>query len=136
MPQTVESEVLAELERAELAARERRLAAQAEADRILEQARLTAAGIAAGLDARVAEELEAFRRETLDGAELEAAAIERELAELSGPGDAGGRAGAGSPEPGSPEPRSSEPGYARSPGFEAAVDEVVAAVLGETGSGA
>jgi hypothetical protein len=124
MTQTVESAILAELERAELAARERRLAAQAEADRIVEQARLTAAGIAAGLDARVAEELEAFRRETLDGAELEAAAIERELAELGGPGDAG-RSAAGSPEPGSE----------RSPGFETAVDVVVAAVLGETGEG-
>jgi hypothetical protein len=127
MTQTVESAILAELERAELAARERRLAAQAEADRIVEQARLTAADIAAGLDARVAEELEAFRRETLDGAELEAAAIERELAELGRPGDA---AAAGVPEPGFPEP-----GSVRSSGFGGAVDEVVAAVLGETGEG-
>lgn len=124
MPQTVESEILAELERAELAARERRLAAQSEADRILEQARLTAEGIAAGLEARVAEELESFRRETMERAELDAATIERELAELSGPADAGG----------STELSSAEPGSVGSSGFEAAVDDVVAAVLGETGS--
>jgi vacuolar-type H+-ATPase subunit H len=115
MSQTVESEILAELERAELAAREQRLSAQDEADRILEEARRTAARISEGLDARIADELAAFRRDTLRQAELEAAAIERELA-----GSVEGRA-------------PSDEAEAGPPGFDAAVDEIVAAVLGETG---
>jgi hypothetical protein len=123
MPQTVESAILAELERAELAARERRLAAQAEADRIHEQGRLTSEGIAAGLDARVVAELEAFRRETLERAGQEAAAIDRELAELTGSDGDGG------------VERSTEAGSAERSRTEAAVADVVAAVLGETGSG-
>jgi len=118
MLETSESAILAELERAELAARERRLEAQATADRIHDDARLSAERIRAGADARITTELEAFRRRTLDEAAREVAEIEARIAALdreAGPvGEAPSMADHGS-------------------GFERAVEAVVAAVLGETG---
>lgn len=72
----------AQLERAELAARERRLAAHAEADRILEAARAEAGAIGDGVDDRIAAALAERRGALLDQASVEAAAIEAEVAAL------------------------------------------------------
>ena len=118
MLETGESEILAKLERAELAARERRLEAQATADRILDDARLSAERLRAGAEARIAAELEAFRRRTLGEAAREVAEIEAAIAALDRQRGPEGR-GPAAPDHG--------------PGFERAVEAVVAAVLGETG---
>lgn len=119
MTEAVERTILGELERAELDARERRLAAQAEADRLLESARIAIDELEAGLDARIDEAIAVLRSDVLERADREVAAIERELAELD-------RAVAGTSAGGR-----DRAGRAR---FEAAVGDVVAAVLGEAGS--
>lgn len=118
MTEAVEHRILGELERAELDARERRLAAQAEADRLLEAARTAIEELEAGLDARIDEAIAALRLDLLGRADREVAAIERELAALDRAAgtSAGGR------------------GRAERARFEAAVGDVVAAVLGEAGS--
>jgi vacuolar-type H+-ATPase subunit H len=107
-----EAAEVSRLEQAELAARARRLAAEAEADRLIETAREEARRIEAESDAQVANALAELRRRYLEQAESEVAAIEAELA---------GRAG------------QREAAAATGPAFEAAVELVVAAVLGETG---
>jgi hypothetical protein len=106
----VDAAAIAELERAELAARERRLTAVAEAERLLEAARLAASTVEAGVDERIAVAVDRSRRDHLARAEAEVAAIGEELAGLDA---APGRPGA------------------RPDSFEAAVEHVVAAVLGE-----
>jgi hypothetical protein len=103
--------VVAELERAELAAREKRLVAEAEAARMIEDAAIRAHAIEAELPVRVAAALAALREGHLRRATEEVARIERELAGSIGgasPGDAG-------------------------TGSDAAVEYVVAMVLGEPG---
>lgn len=107
-----EAAEISRLEQAELAARERRLAAEAEADRLLEAARQRVREIEAGLEARIAAALADLRRAHLERAEAEVAAIEAELA---------GRA------------RRLPADAATSPAFDEAVELVVGAVLGETG---
>lgn len=119
MTEAVERRILAELERAELDARERRLAAQAEADHLLESARIAIDELEAGLDARIDEAIAVLRSDVLERADREVAAIERELGTLD-------RAVAGTSAGGR-----DLTGRAR---FEAAVGDVVAAVLGEAGS--
>lgn len=111
MEKTVGVSVLARLERAEQAARERRLSAEAEAERELEAAARTAAEIEAGAPARVAAALATLREDHLRRARDEIATIEAELAALEGRGADG------------PEERER---------FGQAVEHVVAAVLGET----
>lgn len=119
MTEAVERTILGELERAELDARERRLAAQAEADRLLEAARTAIDELEAGLDARTEEAIAALRLDLLGRADREVATIERELAAID-------RAVAGTSAGGR--------GRAERARFEAAVGDVVAAVLGEAGS--
>jgi len=111
MEKTVGVSVLATLERAEQAARERRLSAEAEAERELEAAARTAAEIEAGAPARVAAALAALREDHLRRARAEIATVEAELATLEG-------RGAGAPE--------------QRERFGQAVEHVVSAVLGET----
>jgi hypothetical protein len=105
---------LAILERAELAARERRLAAGAEADDILAAAEERVAAIEAETPDRVAAAIVDVRRRHEERAEAEVQAIGRELADL----------------PASPARVDGETAFA------AAVELVVAAVLGEPASGA
>lgn len=76
----MESSILLELERAEVAARERRLAAEAEAERALVDARARASAIQAGVEQAVADAIEARRLELEAEADREIAAIEGELA--------------------------------------------------------
>jgi hypothetical protein len=104
---------LAILERAELAARERRLAATAEAEHILAAAAERAAAIEAAVPDRIAAALADLRRTHAERAAAEVQAIERELASLGA-----------TPLPG------------RDDAFSAAVELVVAAVLGERDTGA
>ncbi len=103
---------ISRLEHAELAARERRLAAEAEADRLLEAARQTVRKIEAGVEARIAAALADLRRSQLERAEAEVAAIEDELASRV---------------------RQPVTAPSASPAFEATVELAVGAVLGETG---
>jgi len=105
-----EPSILLELERAELAARERRLAAEAEAERLRGEARERAAAIEKAAAQRAADAVAARRRALRRGALTEVRDIEREIAELE-ERDADARGTA-------PVPR-------------AAVDFVVSAVLGE-----
>jgi hypothetical protein len=117
--EAVERTILGKLERAELDARERRLAAQAEADRLVEAAQTASEALAAGLDARIDEAIAALRLDLLGRADRDVAAIEHELAALdraAAQGSAGGR------------------GRAERARFEAAVAAVVAAVLSEPAS--
>jgi phage-related tail protein len=80
----MEGTILLELERAELAARERRLRAEGEAEEELARAREQAAETASGVERAIGEAIEA-RRQTLDAeAEGEIEALGRELAELEG----------------------------------------------------
>lgn len=111
MEKTAEVSVLARLERAEQAARERRLSAEAEAERKLEAAARTVGEIEAGAPARIAGALAALREDQLRRARDEIATIEAELSAL----EAGGA--------GRPTERER---------FGQAVEQVVAAVLGET----
>lgn len=108
------------LERAELAARERRLAAAAEAERRVAAASAEAERIRDGIDAEVRSALEARRREHADRAAAEIAAIEAEIAALGDDGRAGDGPGDGT---GGRSP--ADPAEAR------AVELVVAVVLGE-----
>jgi hypothetical protein len=119
MTEAVERTILGALERAELDARERRLAAQAEADRLLEAARTASAELEAGLEARIEDAIAALRLDLLERADRDVAAIEQELTGLdraAAGGSAGGR------------------GRAERARFDAAVAAVVAAVLGESAS--
>ena len=111
MEQTVEVPALATLERAEQAARERRLSAEAEAERELEAASRAAGEIAAGAPARIAAAITALREEHRRRARDEVAAIEARLAALEG---------------------GEIPVVPESGRFEAATELVVRAVLSET----
>lgn len=110
MEKSAEVSVLARLERAEQAARERRLSAEAEAERELEAAARTVVEIEAGAPTRVAAALTALREDHLRRARDEIATIEAELTALEA-GEVG-------------RPRERER-------FGQAVEHVVAAVLGE-----
>lgn len=101
--------VLAELEHAELAARERRLAAVVEAEQRVVAAAAAAAAVRSGIDAAIVDALDALRREHRERAAAAVAAIEGELAALDRPVEAD----------------------AVDPDANAAVELVVAAVLGE-----
>lgn len=105
--------ILIALERAELAARERRLAAEAEAEGILEAARVEARAIEAGVESGVAAALAELRAGLIGRAREEAAGVEAEIEALAGSNgtEAADRAA-----------------RAR---FEQAVARIVAAVLGE-----
>lgn len=106
---------LALLERAELAARERRLTASAEAERIVAFGRERAAEIAAHTDVRVAEALDQLRASTTAEADEAIAALRR-------------AAGAGAPaDTGTPD---------RDAAVGRAIDLVLAAVLAEALPGA
>jgi hypothetical protein len=102
--------ILAALERAELEARARRLAAQTTADSRLADARAAAAAILATRDDEVRSALAALRSRCEQDAAAAVAAANAELARLA---------------PGS-EPREAQPA------FEDAVEALVAAVLGES----
>ncbi len=82
--------VLVELERAELAARERRLAAATAAEARIAVATEEAARIRAGIDAAVDEALATRRREHLERATAQVAAIEAEIAALDARDEGGG----------------------------------------------
>jgi hypothetical protein len=101
---------LAALEQAELAARERRLAAVAEAERIVAAATERARAIEDAIPSRADAARADRRREHEDRAARDVAAIEAELADLE---------------------REAAHGAAPAPAFEDAVALVVAAVLGE-----
>ncbi|NJD29879.1 MAG: hypothetical protein FIA92_16500 [Chloroflexi bacterium] len=75
----MQNDILTTLERAELAARERSLAAAGEAEAIVTAARATANGILAGVDDRAAQLLAQRREALLAAARAEAAAIDAEL---------------------------------------------------------
>lgn len=105
----MQSAILLELERAELAARERRLRAEAEAERLLSDARAQAEALEAGGDEAIREALASRRRELEAEADRAIAAIEAELAALTAAPTTGG----------------SDPAFSR------AVDLVIGAVLAE-----
>lgn len=107
--------IVAELERAELAARERRLTAQEEADRLVAKATARAREIVAGVPDRVAAALAELRARELEAAEAEVAAVEAESATDEGTATPGATTTHG----------------ATSNGLEAAIEAVVAAVLAE-----
>lgn len=71
--------IVGELEQVERDARERRLAAESEAERIRAAASKTAAGIAASVPAQIAAALAELRSRHLAAAEVEVAAIEARL---------------------------------------------------------
>jgi hypothetical protein len=101
--------IVHELERVELEARERRLTAASEADRIRTAALATAGEITAGVPERVAAALAKLRARQVDAAEVEVATINAHLDSA---------------------PARSGPGPAL-PVADAAVDLLVAAVLAE-----
>lgn len=111
---TMERSVLAELERAELASRARRLAAETEADGRLAAARREAEHIAASTAPEVERVVAELRTRQAAAADAAIAAIEDELARVEA-------AASGAGEPGDPS-------------LGAAVDMVVAAVLAEPGA--
>ncbi len=102
--------VLIELERAELEARERRLAAVAAAEARVAAAMADAERIRAGIDREIARAIEERRREHAERAAATIAAIEAELASLEA----------------TPGPSGTD-----DPAVGPAVELVVAAVLGE-----
>jgi len=102
---------LALLEQAELAAREQRLSASADAEAIILSGQERAAAISAGSDARIADALERLRERLTAEADSAIAALERDA-------QARARTRAEPPE--------------RDPAATRAVDLVVAAVLGES----
>jgi hypothetical protein len=106
---------LAVLERAELAARERRLAAVSEAERIRAAADEVAARIDADMPGRIQSAVEALRLRHDTRAAVEIAEIERDLAALAGD-----------------EPDAQGNGGAADPGLSAAAALIVAGVLAET----
>ncbi|OGO54144.1 MAG: hypothetical protein A2Z32_10425 [Chloroflexi bacterium RBG_16_69_14] len=101
--------IVGELERVELAARERRLFAETEAERVRAAATSAVADIESAVPARVTAALAELRAGYLDRAAAEVASVERELAPCD--------------EPAAPD--------APPPGLAAAVDLLVAAVLAE-----
>jgi hypothetical protein len=101
--------IVGELERVELAARERRLTAEMEAERIGAVAAATVTAIEVAVPARVTTALAALRAGYLERAAAEVASVERELAARGGPAASG----------------------AVGTNLDAAVDLVVAAVLAE-----
>jgi hypothetical protein len=105
---------LALLEQAELAAREQRLSASADAEAIILSGQERAAAISAGSDARIADALERLRERLTAEADSAIAALERDA-------QARARTRAEPPE--------------RDPAATRAVDLVVAAVLGESSTG-
>jgi len=107
---STEATVLATLERAEMAARERRLAASTEAERIATVGRERASAITSRAERRVADALEALRKEAASGADRAIEALQREAAKRAG-------ASAGPTD--------------ADPAFDGAVDLVVASILGE-----
>jgi len=111
---STEVPVLRLLERAEVAARGRRLAASTEADRIVTSGRDRASAITSGADARVADALDGLREQADSDAERAIEALEREAADQA-------RVRARSPQD--------------DPAFEQAVELVVALILGERGAG-
>lgn len=76
----MERPILLELERTELAARERRLTAEAEAEQLLLAARGAVTAIEAGTAEMVARAIDERRRALLGEAEREVAEIEAEIA--------------------------------------------------------
>lgn len=84
----MERPILLELERAELAARERRLAAEAEAERLVSAARQSATALRADAPAAIAEATTARRRELAEAADREIVELEREMAALGTAADA------------------------------------------------
>lgn len=104
--------IVGELEQVERDARERRLAAESEAERIRAEAAAAAAEITAGVPARIASALADLRARHLAEAEAEVSAIEQRLA-------ADGRPGGGIPAGGPPTVT------------DAAVELLVGAVLAE-----
>jgi hypothetical protein len=103
--------LLSDLEQAELASRARLLAAAAEADRRVEAAVAVAAQIEAGARAEIDRALAELRDRYRVKADLDVAAIEAELAQLE---------------------RATGDGARPTASFAAAVATVVAVVLGET----
>ena len=101
--------IVGELERVELAARERRLTAETEAERILAVAASVVAEIEEGIAARTTAALAELRAGYMGRATAEVASVECSLARTDDP-----------PASGSP-----------TPAFDAAVDRIVAAVLAE-----
>ncbi len=101
--------VLAELERAELLARERRLSAAAEAEAIVARAAVQVAEIESSAGERVAAAIATLRSEHLEHAERQIASMADELAQLE----------------------AHREHIVRDSRFEAAVESIVAAVLGE-----
>jgi hypothetical protein len=77
-----ETSILTRLERAELEARERRLAAEAEAERLLETAARDAREIEAGSAAEIRRALAALRTQHVEHANEEVARIDAKLAEI------------------------------------------------------
>ena len=110
---TVDTSILHELERAELTARERRLAAEAEAEQLLAEAEAEAQALEAGVERRISRAIGRRRRQQQAAAKRETEAIRAEIAELE-------LAGRGA------EARSAEDAV-----LERATGFVVAAVLGE-----
>lgn len=112
MASSTQSSDLVLLEQAELAAREQRLSASAEADAIVASGRERAAAILAAADTRVADALQGLRERLTAEADEVIATLERDA-------QARARTQQGSPL--------ADPAVAQ------AVDLVVAAVLGESG---
>ena len=105
----METSVFVELERAELAARERRLAAEEEAGRLVAAAQDTARALERAVDGRIAAAIAGRRRSVLKAAAAEIRQVEQEMARV--------------------EPSSAVLGD--DPAFRAAVELVVAGVLAE-----
>lgn len=103
--------LLAELEQVELDSRAKRLATEAEADRRLAVARATADEIAIAGALEVEAAVSALGARYREQADAQVAAAEAELAQCD---------------------READERPAADPGFEAAVEAIVAAVLGET----
>jgi hypothetical protein len=83
---TMEGPTLFELERAELVARERRLEAEAEAERLIAAARRRVAELEAGTDEAVARGIADRRGALLDDADHQVEALEHEIAALEAEG--------------------------------------------------
>ncbi|MGZ6372818.1 MAG: hypothetical protein ACXWL8_05420 [Candidatus Limnocylindria bacterium] len=120
----MDTAILLELEQAELAARDRRLAAELEAGRILDDARTEAQAIDAGIERRISRVIATRRRRHRVAAEREIAAMEAEMAAL----DPAGPPGIEAPPVGRRRPP-------LTPSLDRAVELVVAAVLGEDDGG-
>ncbi len=129
MEQGPEASILTRLERAEVAARERRLTAEAEAQRVLESSAEAVREIEARVPAEIAAALAELRERHLRRARDEVAAIEQELAELDRDRNAADAKTAGHRRHRAVRPPVHR--GAEGPRFDAAVERVVTAVLGE-----